>query len=168
VGVTEEAGKAVSGFVTVMGTQPLALALVVMNLTLLGYLFYLNSSVNAQRKESVDLIIGWQKETDKLMVNCVSAEVNRSMMDNMQKITETMLNAEQKEIQRMQDVLNNERQKSWELRQREQKELDELKKQQPQDTPPRLQRMSTYSSFFPLPPVPNTSPVLFHLNPERK
>ena len=109
-GITEEAGKAVSGFVNVMGGQPLALALVIMNFVLLGYLFYTASSSNTQRRETVDLIVGWQKETDKLMVNCVSAEVTRSMMDNMQKITETMLTAEQKEIQRMQEAINAERQ----------------------------------------------------------
>jgi hypothetical protein len=165
VGVTEEAGKAVGGVVTAIGTQPLALALVVMNFVLLGYLFYTASSTNTQRKETTDLIVKWQQETDKLMVNCVSAEVSRSMMDNMQKITETMLNAEQKEITRMQEQINNERNRSWELRQREQKELDELKKQQQQDQPPRMQRMSSHSAFFPLPPVPETSPVLFHLKP---
>ena len=164
MGVTEEVGKAASGFVNVMGGQPLALALVIMNFVLLGYLFYTASTITTSRKETVDLIVGWQKETDKLMVNCVSAEVSRSMMDNMQKITETMLNAEQKEIQRMQEAINAERERSWQLRQREQKELDELKKQ-PQDAPPRMQRMSTHSAFFPLPPVPVTPPVLFHINP---
>ena len=140
MGVGEEAGKAVGGFFNIMGGQPLALALVVMNLILLGYLFYTAASITNSRKETVDLIVGWQKETDKLMVNCVSAEVSRSMMDNMQKITETMLSAEQKEITRMQEAINAERERSWQLRQREQKELDELKKREaPQEAPPRMQ-----------------------------
>jgi hypothetical protein len=128
-----------------------------MNLCLLAFLFYTASSVNTQRRETTDLIIGWQKETDKLMVNCVSADVNRTMLDHMQKITDTMLSAEQTEIHRMQEAINNERQRSWDLRQREQKELDELKRQRTKDSeeaPPRMQRMSTHSAFFPLPPVP--------------
>ena len=162
-GAVEEAGKAVGGFMTAMGTQPLALALVVMNFVLLGYVFYLGSSITTSRKETTELIVGWQKETDHLMVNCVSADVMRSTMDNMQKITETMLAAEQKEIMRMQGAINDERNRSFELRQREQKELDELKKRQspspePQDTPPRMQRMSTHSAFFPLPPVSSKAP----------
>ena len=160
MGVTEEVGKAASGFVNIMGGQPLALALVIMNFVLLGALFYTSSSVTTSRKETVDLIVGWQKETDKLMVNCVSAEVSRAMMDNMQKITETMLQAEQKEISRMQEAINAERNRSWELRQREQKELDELKRREaPQDSPPRMQRMSSHTAFFPLPLLPDV-PVL--------
>jgi hypothetical protein len=123
MGVTEEAGKAVSGVVSSIGTQPLALALVVMNLVLLGYLFYVQSSTNGQRKETVDLIVNQQRDTEKLLANCVSGEVTRTMLDNMQKITETMLAAEQKEITRMQDVVNTERERSWELRERERKRL---------------------------------------------
>ena len=117
-GITEEAGKAVGGFVTAMGTQPLALALVVMNFVLLGYVFYLGSSITTSRKETTELIVGWQKETDHLMVNCVSADVTRNMLDNMQRITETMLSAEQKEIQRMKQAIDSERNCSFELRQR--------------------------------------------------
>jgi hypothetical protein len=159
MGVTEEASKAVGGFVTVMGSQPLALALVVMNLTLLGYLFYIQSSTNNQRKETVDLIVKSQNETEKLLANCVSGEVTRTMLDNMQRITETMLSAEQKEILRMQDAINAERSRSWELREREKKELDELKgrrKEQPQEqSQPKAQRLSSDVPFIPLPPLPD-------------
>jgi hypothetical protein len=165
MGVTDEAGKAFSGFVNVMGGQPLALALVIMNFVLLGYLFYTATSLTTSRKETVDLIVGWQKETDKLMVNCVSAEVSRSMMDNMQKITETMLSAEQKEITRMQEQINNERNRSWELRQREQKELDDLKQRDKEQAPPRAQRLSSDVPFIPLPPQ-DLPTVLLNLPPQ--
>jgi hypothetical protein len=157
MGITEEAGKAVSGAVSAMSGQPLSLALVIMNLVLLGYLFYVGSSTNSQRKETVDLIVGWQKETDRLMANCVSGEVTRTMLDNMQRITETMLSAEQKEIQRMQDVVNQERQRSWELRERERKRL-EGPSEEPQ---PKEQKLNYWPplprprplSYLPLPPV---------------
>ena len=162
MGVTEEAGKAVGGVVTAIGTQPMALALVVMNLLLLAYLFYVQSSSNKQRQETVGLIVHQQQDTEKLLANCVSAEVTRTMLDNMQQITNTMLAAEQKEVARMQGAINEERQRSWELRERERKELEELKRQQaptaPQDQPPRMQRMSTHSAFFPLPPVSSATP----------
>jgi hypothetical protein len=145
-GITEEAGKAVTGVVTSIGTQPLALALVVMNLVLLGFLFYVQHSTNSQRKETVDLIVGWQKDTDKLMANCVSGEVTRTMLDNMQHITETMLAAEQKEVTRMQKAIDDERSRNWEMLQREQKVQDELRKRELLE--PKAQKLS----FEPSPP----------------
>ena len=39
------------------------------------------------------------------MASCVSHDVTKMMLDNMQRITETMLTAEQKEIARMQRVI---------------------------------------------------------------
>ena len=130
--------------------------MVVMNLVLLGFLFYVQSSTNKQRQETVGLIVKQQPDTEKLLANCVSAEVTRTMLDQMQTITTTMLAAEQKEITRMQGAINEERQRSWELRERERKELDELKRrgEQPQDVPPRMQRMSGHT-VLPLPPLPS-------------
>lgn len=169
MGVTEEVGKAASGFVNIMGGQPLALALVIMNFVLLAYLFYTASSITSSRKETTDLIVKWQQDTDKLMVNCVSSDVMRMTLDNMQRITDTMLQAEQKEIMRMQGAIESERNRSYELREREKKELDELKRRQqpdqPQDAPPRMQRLSGRSAFFPLPPLPDV-PVLQTIRPK--
>lgn len=156
-GVTEEVGKQVGGFMSVMSAQPLSLALVIMNLVLLGYLFYTGSSVNSQRKETTNQIIEWQKETGKTLANCVSAETTRVMLDNMQKITDTMLTAEQKEIQRMQTAIDQERNRSWELRERERKELEELKKAQPQSAQPRAQNLKS-SGLLDLPPLPPLPP----------
>ena len=135
-GVTEEVAKAAGGFMSVMSQQPLALALVIMNFVLLGFLFYNGSSTNAARKDTVDTVIKWQQDTDKLLAGCVSAETNRTMLDHMQRITETMLTAEQKEIARMQDAINKEREKSYQLREREADELEQLKKQQRQAPEP--------------------------------
>ena len=155
MGVLEEGAKAAGSVVTALGTQPLMLSMVVTNLLLLGLLYYVQASINKQRQETVGLIVHQQTDTEKLLANCVSADVTRMMLDNVQRVTDTMLSAEQKEIARMQEAINNERQKSWELRQREQKELDELKRQQPpQDAPPRMQRMSGHT-VLPLPPLPS-------------
>jgi hypothetical protein len=74
-GVTEEVGKAAHTFMDVMREQPLSLALVVMNLLLLGFLWYSNSVQLTQRKDTVELIVAWQKESDKLLSNCVSKDI---------------------------------------------------------------------------------------------
>ena len=103
--VMEAGGKVASGFMESMKQQPLSLALVVMNLALIGFLFYSGVSVATQRKETVDLIVSWQKETDRLMANCVSADVTRLMLENMQKITETMLKDREKQASRLQSVI---------------------------------------------------------------
>jgi hypothetical protein len=49
------------------------------------------------------------------MASCVSHEVTKMMLDNMQRITETMLTAEQKEIARMQRVIDQERERNTRL-----------------------------------------------------
>ena len=162
-GVTEEVAKVAGGFMNTMGQQPLALALVVMNFVLLGFLFYNGSSINSTRQATVDQILRAQADTDKLLAGCVSAETNRVMLDNMQKITETMLNAEQREITRMQNALNEERQRSFQLREKEAAELEALRKLQQQQsrTPPPSLPLPQNNSLKPdrrtwldLPPIP--------------
>jgi hypothetical protein len=74
-GVTEEVGKAAHTFMDVMREQPLSLALVVMNLLLLGFLWYSNSVQLSQRKDTVELIVKWQQDSDRLLSNCVSKEI---------------------------------------------------------------------------------------------
>jgi hypothetical protein len=159
-GVTEEAAKAVGGFMSVMGQQPLALALVVMNLVLLGFLFYNGSSVNTTRQATVEQILKSQLETDKMLAGCVSAETNRTMLDHMQKITETMLTAEQKEIQRMQESLSKERENSYQLRERETDELNRLKKEKEKQSPqPEPNAFAPKKLSFPVPPLPPLPPL---------
>lgn len=157
-GVTEEVGKQVGSIVSVIGQQPLSLALVIMNLVLLGYLFYMGTSTTAQRKETTQLVIDWQKENGKILANCVSAETTRTMLDNMQKITDTMLTAEQKEIQRMQSTIDQERNRSWELRERERKELEQLKRERQEPPQPKAQRLSSPVFKLNLPPLPPLPP----------
>ena len=95
--------------------QPLSLALVVMNFLLVAFLFYSNSQVLTQRQNALDQIVKWQQGTDNLMASCVSHDVTKMMLDNMQRITETMLTAEQKEIARMQRVIDQERERNTRL-----------------------------------------------------
>ena len=114
-GVTEEVSEQVGGFMEIMKMQPLSLALVVMNFLLVAFLFYSNSQVLTQRQNALDQIVKWQQGTDNLMASCVSHDVTKMMLDNMQRITETMLTAEQKEIARMQRVIDQERERNTRL-----------------------------------------------------
>ena len=84
-GVTEEVGKATHTFMDIMREQPLSLALVLMNLLLLGFLWYSNSVQLDQRKQTVDLIVGWQKDADKLMANCVSKDIMQIVVDALER-----------------------------------------------------------------------------------
>ena len=80
-GITEEVSKQVGGFMEIMKLQPLSLALVVMNLLLIVFLFYSNSQVLTQRKDALDRIVEWQSATDKLMASCVSAEIMKMVLE---------------------------------------------------------------------------------------
>ena len=79
-----ETSKQVGAFFKTMETQPLSLALVVMNFVLLGYLFYSGSSNLSQRAETTQMIVKWQEATDKLMASCVSGDIMRMVLDAVQ------------------------------------------------------------------------------------
>jgi hypothetical protein len=108
-GLTAEAGKTARSVVEVMKESPLSLALVVMNFALVGFLFYSGSTTLDQRSAMSKMIIDWQRETGTILGGCVSQDVTKMMLDNMHRITETMLSAEQREIARMQQVIKEER-----------------------------------------------------------
>ena len=84
-GITEEVGKQVGGFMDIMRSQPLSLALVMMNVLLVAFLFYSNSQVLTQRRQALDQIVAWQRGTDKLMASCVSIEVMKLVVDALER-----------------------------------------------------------------------------------
>ena len=64
----------VDSFMRIMGDQPLSLALVVVVLLLL---YIMNKQFNAfsqARKDTSEMIIKWQEDTQKIMADCVSKE----------------------------------------------------------------------------------------------
>lgn len=73
-GVTEEVAKQVSTFQDIMRQQPLSLALVMMNLLLIVFLFYSNSQTLTQRQSALNQIVDWQRQTDQLMAGCISKD----------------------------------------------------------------------------------------------
>ena len=54
-------------------TQPLSLALVIMNLGLLGYLYYTGSVAASYRTEEMKLMYENRTEVAKLLANCQPA-----------------------------------------------------------------------------------------------
>jgi hypothetical protein len=105
----EEIGKTTRSFFDILRESPLSLALVMVIIFLIGLLYYSTAQTLQQRKETADMVIKWQRETDSLMANCVSQDVTKMMLENMNRITETMLANTQGEIKRMQEAINKER-----------------------------------------------------------
>lgn len=133
-GVTREVGETTRGFFTVMKENPLSLALVVVVFALAAMLYYTGASTLEQRSQMANMIIQWQKEQQVILGGCVSSDVTKNMMDNMQRITDTMLTYNNKEIIRMQEAIDKERDRSFRLRElREQ----ELQKQIPMPETPK-------------------------------
>ncbi len=77
---SEEAGKAVRGFVDTLREQPLSLALVVMNIALLVLVGWNARDQTATRLETAKLIIEKFGETDKLLANCTDVEGVRRLL----------------------------------------------------------------------------------------
>jgi hypothetical protein len=55
-GAPEEAAKAAGTFMEIMRSQPLSLALVIMNLGLLAILYYENSQAHSDRNREMELL----------------------------------------------------------------------------------------------------------------
>jgi hypothetical protein len=111
----EEAGKTARSFFEVLRESPLSLALVVVVMALVLLQFYQNSTTLQQRKETTDLIVTWQKDTDRLMANCVSQDVTKMVLDNVHQVTQTMLATAQKDLDRMQRAIEAERDQNRKL-----------------------------------------------------
>ena len=69
-GPVEEAGKVAGGFITAMQTQPLALALVVCNMTLLALFFYVINVANKGRTREFSAIMQMQHEVQQMLYRC--------------------------------------------------------------------------------------------------
>ncbi len=70
-GPAEEVGKVAAGFMESMKSQPLALALVVMNLALLAVLYYVAVTSAATREREINMLYAEQKEVRTMLASCV-------------------------------------------------------------------------------------------------
>jgi hypothetical protein len=76
-GALEEGAKVAGSFVDSLKAQPLALALVVMNLALLGLLYYVAQGVSETRRREVALIYDQQKQVQDILSHCVVVDPNK-------------------------------------------------------------------------------------------
>jgi hypothetical protein len=70
-GVVEESAKAAGSFIDALKREPLSLALVLMNLALLGFFWLILNAVAAQREREVNLMYEDKKEVRELISKCV-------------------------------------------------------------------------------------------------
>jgi hypothetical protein len=71
--VQEEVTRAASSFIDALKGQPLSLALVVMNLLLLGYLYYEGVNAHDERKAEMSMLYENRKFVGELLANCYPA-----------------------------------------------------------------------------------------------
>ena len=69
-----EAAKAAGSFIDAMKGQPLSLALVLMNLCLLGFLYYTGIVAHSERATEMKLLYQNRSEMAQLLLNCVPVE----------------------------------------------------------------------------------------------
>lgn len=67
----EEGGKAARTFMGIMKDEPIALSLCVMNVLLLGFLYYTGVVAHDERKAEMQLLYENRSEMAKLLYQCV-------------------------------------------------------------------------------------------------
>jgi hypothetical protein len=72
--MVHEAGETARTLIDRLGGNPLALAMVVMNLLLVGYLYYEGVNTNTQRSEELKLLYANRKDVAELLFKCVPPE----------------------------------------------------------------------------------------------
>jgi predicted Na+-dependent transporter len=65
-----EVGQAANTFMEAMKSQPLALALCVMNFALLALMYYQSKGFTEQRQQNITMFIEYQKEVQRALSTC--------------------------------------------------------------------------------------------------
>lgn len=81
-GPVEEVGKATGLFMQIMKDQPLSLALVIMNLALLGLFYVIMDRVSHTREREINQLHQEQKEVRELLAKCVVPPPRAGLSDN--------------------------------------------------------------------------------------
>ena len=76
MGAAEELGKATGSFFDALKSQPLSLALVVMNLALLAFFYFILTTVATHRQQELTRIYDEQKEVRALLAKCIVPTIN--------------------------------------------------------------------------------------------
>lgn len=69
-GVPEQVGESARTFMTIMKDNPLSLALVVMNLCLLGFVYFFAQSAKEERQTELQLLYQNRREVGQLLHDC--------------------------------------------------------------------------------------------------
>lgn len=85
-GVVEETSKQVGTFIDALKREPLSLALVLMNLALLGFFWLILNAVAAQREREVNLLYEDKKEVRELISRCIVPDRNTLKTDDIIKV----------------------------------------------------------------------------------
>ena len=72
-GPIEEGAKAATSFIDALKAQPLSLALVVMNIGLLGFLYYSGIVAHNERKTEMQMLYENRREMAQLLYQCTPA-----------------------------------------------------------------------------------------------
>ena len=70
-GAVEGGVQVATGFMEALKREPLSLALVVMNLAMLAFFYFLLTTVAAQREREIGLLYADKKEVRELLAKCV-------------------------------------------------------------------------------------------------
>lgn len=103
-----EVGRAATGFIDALKSQPLSLALVAMNLGLLGYLYYTGVVATEQRQRELELLYRNRTEVGQLLAACVPAQQS--------ELTRQQFEAQRRELDDLKQTLQNRRQQLDALR----------------------------------------------------
>jgi hypothetical protein len=74
MGAVEETAKAAGSFIDSLKSQPLSLALVLMNICLLGFFWLILTKVAEQRQREIQLLYEDKKEVRELIARCIVPE----------------------------------------------------------------------------------------------
>jgi hypothetical protein len=79
-GLTEETGQTARSMIDALKREPLSLALVIMNLALLGTLFWFGTTVAKQRETEIRLLYDSQKDVRELLSRCDGGRAKMRML----------------------------------------------------------------------------------------
>ena len=80
-GLLEEGSKVLSTAFDALKSTPLALALVLMNFSLVLFLFWYSASILEQRTKTTHLVTDMIRETNRALASCVSDDVMHGLIE---------------------------------------------------------------------------------------
>ena len=86
-GPSEELGKAAHTFMDAMRQEPLSLALVVMNVLLIAYLFFNEQKYIEGRRDLANQLFTHAKNTSDLLAKCIAVDDMNKLIEQMRRPT---------------------------------------------------------------------------------